>query len=238
MNTFKNKTVLVTGASSGIGEAIAHRFIKEGANVVAFDLKKPEYECTFYKVDVRNENEIEEVISKIPTLDVVVNSAGIYFLESVENTSKKKLDDIVDINLKGTFLICKYTLPLLRKSKGNIVNIASGLGVVPEPGSPAYCATKAAVIMLTKCLSQEHGKEGIRVNAVLPGPIDTPLLRNSFTSENDLKISISKNPLRKIGKAEDVANVVYFLASDEASFVTGGLYSVDGGESVSSVYSN
>ena len=233
----KNKIAIITGGSQGIGKAIAQRFLSEGARVIIFDLSAPDFNVDFHKVDVRSEQDIINAVQGIPALDILVNNAGIYFLSSVEETTKEKLDAIVDINLKGPFLVCKHTISLLKKSHGSIINVASALGVVPAPESPAYCATKAGVIMLTKCMSQEYGKDGLRVNAVLPGPIDTKLLRDSFSSNEQMEKSAQKNPLRRIGKPEDVANVVCFLASDEANYVTGGLYSVDGGEMSSSVYS-
>lgn len=233
----KNKVAIITGGSSGIGKAIALRFIKEGANVIIFDIKKPNYKVGFYQVDISKEEDIITAIKNIRTVDILVNAVGIYFHSSIEKTTTEQLDKIVDINFKGTYLVCKHVLPFLKKTKGNIINIASSLGVVPEPESPAYCSTKAAIIMLSKCLSQEYGKIGVRTNTILPGPIDTPLLRNSFKLKNDIKVSANKNPMRKIGQPEDVANVALFLASDEASYINGGQYSVDGGESVSSAYS-
>lgn len=234
---FKNKKALITGGAMGIGAAIANRFISEGAHVIIFDLEKPAYDCEFHKVDVSNEKDIIAAIEKIENLDIVVNNAGIYFHSLVEDTDEKDLSRMLDINIKGPYLISKHAIPLLKKSKGNFVNMSSALGVVPEPESPAYCATKAAIIMLTKCMAQQYASEGIRVNAVLPGPIDTPLLRASFDTDEAIKVSMQKNPMKRIGLPEEVANVVAFLASDEASYVTGGTYTVDGGEASSSVYS-
>ena len=125
----------------------------------------------------------------------------------------------------------------LKETKGCIVNIASCLGLVPELTSPLYCTTKAGIIMFTKCLAQEYADLGVRVNCVLPGPILTELLEKSFTDENDKKKCGSRIPMRRIGTPNEVANVVGFLASDESSFVTGGIYTVDGGVSTSSIYS-
>ncbi len=233
----RNKTVLITGGSKGIGKAIADRFSEEGAKVIVFDVEKPDHGTEFYQVDVSNEDEIKKAFRRIKKLDILVNNAGIYFHKSVENTDKKELDRIVEVNFKGPYLMCKHALPLIRKSKGSIINISSGVGLVPEPESPAYCSTKSALIMLTKCMAQKYAKESIRVNAILPGPIDTPLFRNAFSSDEEKEEYRKINPMRKIGKPEDVAAVALFLASDETKFVTGGLYSVDGGESSSSSFS-
>lgn len=231
------KIALITGGSKGIGKAIAQRFIMEGAKVIIFDLEKSDHDVEFYQVDIRNEKQIKNAFAKIKKLDILVNNAGIYFQASVEDTTKEQLDKMLDINIKGTYMMSKHSLFLIKKSKGNIINIASALGTVPEPESPAYCLSKAAVIMLTKCMAQSYASNGIRVNAILPGPIDTPLLRASFSSKEDMAASAKKNPMKRIGKPEEVASVAVFLASDEASYVTGGTYEVDGGESSSSVYS-
>lgn len=233
----KGKTALITGGSKGIGRAIAERFIREGASVIILDIEKPAFPSEYHEADISKEVDIIRAFSGIPTLDILINNAGVYSLGSLEDTKKEQLDRMVDINLKGTFLVSKHSIPLIRKTKGNIVNVASVLGTTPDPLSAAYCASKAGVVMLTKCMAQQYAGEGIRVNAVLPGPIDTPLLRASFKRKEDAERSAKKNPMKRIGTPEEVANVVLFLASEEAAYVTGGLYSVDGGESSSSVYS-
>lgn len=235
--SLKNKIALVTGGSKGIGRAIVQAFIESGASVVVFDLLPSKDEVVFHQVDVRNEEQIIEASRSLKKIDIVVNNAGVYAQASVEETEIIDLDKIIDTNLKGTYLITKRLLPLIRESNGCFINIASGLAFVPEPESPAYCASKAAIVMLTKCLAQRHAQEGIRVNAILPGPIDTDLLRDCLTSEADIELYAQANPMKKIGTPKDVANVAVFLASDCASYVTGGLYSVDGGESTSSIFS-
>ena len=232
----KNKVAIITGGSKGIGKAIAERFIKEGAKVIIFGIEKPNYPSGFYEVDVSDERQIKKAMQNISNVDILINNAGIYFHAAVESTELEDLDRILGINFKGVYLMSKHVLPMLRKSKGTIINIASSIGIVPEPESPAYCSTKAAVIMLTKCMAQQYAPEGIRINAICPGPIDTPMLHGEFSSEKELKEYAKVNPMRKIGKPEDVANVAAFLASDEAGYVTGSLYSVDGGEASSSLH--
>jgi len=225
------KVALITGGSNGIGKAIAERFLNEGAKVIIFDIVKPDYDVDFYQVDITKEEEIQKAFQEIKHLDIVINNAGIYFQASIEETSKEQLDKIIDVNFKGAYLISKYALPLIKESKGNIINISSVVGIIPDPTSPAYCSTKAALIMLTKCMAREYGIKGVRVNAILPGPIDTPLLRRVLSSEELIQKYAALNPMGRIGKPEEVANVAAFLASDEASYVTGGIYSVDGGQS-------
>ena len=225
------KVALITGGSNGIGKAIAQRFLDEGAKVIIFDIVKPDYDVDFYEVDISNEEQIKKAFQEIKHLDIVVNNAGIYFQASIEETSKEQLDKIIDVNFKGAYLISKYALPLVKKGKGNIINISSVVGIIPDPTSPAYCSTKAALIMLTKCMAREYGIESVRVNAILPGPIDTPLLRRVLFSEELIQKYTALNPMGRIGKPEEVANVAAFLASNEASYVTGGIYSVDGGQS-------
>ena len=234
---FEGKTILVTGGSSGIGKSICEEFYNKGANIIVFDIIESDSKFDYYKVNITKEEEITNALSSIMRVDVLVNCAGVYIQKYIEDTTTEELDKIIDTNLKGTYLVTKNVLPLIKQSRGNIINISSGLGMVPELTSPAYCMTKSAIIMLTKCLAQQFAEDNIRVNAVLPGPIDTPLLRKSLSTESELEEYKNLNPMRKIGAPKDVANVVLFLASNLAEYVTGGLYSVDGGESTSSLYS-
>jgi NAD(P)-dependent dehydrogenase (short-subunit alcohol dehydrogenase family) len=234
---FQGKIIIVTGGAQGIGRAIAESFKREGAKVFVLDIQEPDFEVEFLQADVSKESEIAQAIQNIERLDVLVNNAGIYFQASVEDTRQEDLDKMMDIDFKGPYLVSKHALPLLRNSKGNIINISSGLGMVPEPESPAYCSAKAAVNMLTKCMAQQYARESIRVNAILPGPIDTPLLRNALKTEKAFREYECLNPTGRAGSPEEVARVALFLASDEARYITGGMYAVDGGESSSSLYS-
>jgi len=224
------KIAIITGASTGIGKGIAQRFLKEGAKVIVFGRSKPDYPgAEFYKVDVSSENQIISAMKKIKKLDILVNNAGILFLENIEN-STKNFDKTLDVNLKGQFWMCRHALPLLKKSKGNIVNISSVIGVMPASDAIAYCISKAGVISLTKNLAQQYAAQGIRVNAVLPGPIDTPMLRSTVSSEREMYESYARgNPMKRIGKPEDIAAAVAFLASNEARYITGISLPVDGG---------
>lgn len=233
----KGEKALVTGGAKGIGKAIAKKFKDEGAEVIVLDLEEPSFDVDYFQVDVRNEKEVKDAFEEVDELDILVNNAGVYEQSPVEDTPKTLLDKVIDTNLKGYYLVSKYAIPLLKETKGCIINISSGLGEVPEPASPAYCSSKAGVNMLTKCMAQEYADLGVRVNAVLAGPIDTDLLRNSFESEREMEEYRKLNPMKRIGDPEDVADVALFLASEKAGFVTGGMYAVDGGESSSSLYS-
>ena len=186
MSSLQNKRAIVTGGAKGIGKAVVHRLQHEGASVLALDIVEPEYDVEFRKCDVRSEQALEEISANETRVDILVNNAGVYLRAAVVETSGEDLDRIIDTNLKGPYLCCKHFLPVVSPG-GCVINIASGLGLVPEPESPAYCSTKAGLVMLTKCLAQEYAPKGIRVNAVLPGPIDTPMLRSSLTSEEELE---------------------------------------------------
>lgn len=233
----KGKIAIVTGGSNGIGKAIAKKLDEFGAKVIIFDIKEPKGKFEYYKVDITKDSEIKEAIKNIEKIDILVNNAGVYFEKYLEETTDNDIDYMVDINIKGTFKVTRNVIDKLKETRGCIVNIASCLGLVPELTSPLYCTTKAGIIMFTKCLAQEYADLGVRVNCVLPGPILTELLEKSFKDENDKKKCASRIPMKRIGNPEEVANVVCFLASDESSFVTGGIYTADGGVSTSSIYS-
>lgn len=233
----KNKVAIVTGGSNGIGEAIANKLKELGAKVIIFDIKEPQSAFEYYKVNITKDDEIKKAVNLIDKVDILVNNAGIYFEKYIEQTTDEDIDNMVDVNIKGTFKVTRNLIDKLKESKGCIVNIASCLGLVPELTSPLYCTTKAGIVMFTKCLAQEYADLGVRVNCVLPGPILTELLEKSFKNEEQKIKCANRIPIKRIGNPNEVANVVAFLSSEEASYVTGGIYTVDGGVSTSSIYS-
>lgn len=232
-----NKIAVVTGGSSGMGLAISRKLKQMGIQVIVFDVQEPPEEFQYFQVDIRSDAQIKEALSQIPHIDILVNNAGIYFEKYLEDTTNDEIDKMVDVNIKGTYLMTRDAFPQIKKSKGCIVIIASCLGLVPELTSPLYCTTKAGLVMFTKCLAQQYADCGVRVNCVLPGPIDTPLLQRSFLDEGAAERCANRIPLKRIGRPEDIANMVAFLISDEASYITGGAFPVDGGVSSSSMYS-
>jgi meso-butanediol dehydrogenase/(S,S)-butanediol dehydrogenase/diacetyl reductase len=173
---------------------------------------------------------VEEECGK---LDILVNAAGIEIEKTIEQTSLAEWNRIFAINVTGTFLASKYALPLLRKSgNGSIINFGSYDGFIADPGLAAYCATKGAVHALTRAMACDHGPEGIRVNAICPGYVDTPMLKNFFRDAGDIETLEAAvrgvHPMRRYGTPDDVANLVNWLASDEARYASGQLWVLDG----------
>ncbi len=235
------KSAFVTGGTGGIGRAICARFAREGAEVVAADLvgsDEPADGVEFLRYDVTDEAgcraAFEALASRWERLDVLVNAAGIEIEQTIEETSLDDWNRIFAINVTGTFLTSKFALPLLRKSAGaSVINFGSYDGLIADPGLAAYCATKGAVHALTRAMACDHGPEGIRVNAVCPGYVDTPMLKSFFGESGDiesLKQAVRDvHPLRTYGRPDDIANLVNWLASDEARYASGQLWVIDGG---------
>lgn len=238
----QGKTAFVTGGTGGIGQAICERFVREGAEVIAADLQKTaagqEEGIAFVQYDVTSEEAVistfDQLAEKWDKLDILVNAAGIEIEKTIEETSLEEWNRIFAINVTGMFLTSKHALPLLRKSNGaSVINFGSYDGYIADPGLAAYCATKGAVHALTKAMACDHGPEGIRVNAICPGYVDTPMLQSFFGESGDIE-SLKKavrdvHPMRNYGQPVDIANLVNWLASDEARYASGQLWVIDGG---------
>lgn len=231
------RTAIITGGASGMGLATAKKLRENGIDVVIFDMQEPPEGFRFFRVDIRDDAQIKEALAEIARVDILINNAGVYFEKYLEDTTNEEIDRMVDTNIKGSYLMTRNAFPKILESQGTVLFIASCLGMVPELTSPLYCTTKAGLVMLTKCLAQEYAGRGVRVNCILPGPIDTPLLQASFSSPEAEAACAARIPLKRIGKPEDIANMAAFLVSEEAGYITGGIFAVDGGVSSSSMYS-
>lgn len=247
----EGRRAVVTGASGGIGQAIAARFAKEGAEVVAFDLKGPRdalpQGVEHRELDITDAHAVTSAFARLgaewPALDILVNAAGIEIEKTIEETTLEEWTLIFAVNVTGTFLVAKNALPMLRRSTAeggaSVVNFGSYDGFIADPGLAAYCATKGAVHALTRAMACDHGPEGIRVNAVCPGYVDTPMLQSFFGGEGsgaggksiaELQEAVrGVHPIRRYGRPEDVANLVLWLASAEAAYAAGQLWVLDGG---------
>jgi NAD(P)-dependent dehydrogenase (short-subunit alcohol dehydrogenase family) len=244
--TFKNQVAVVTGGSFGIGRATAIAFAKKGAKVVIADwieneetmdlIEKYGGEAIFVKCDVSNRADVKALIDKtIDTfgrLDFAFNNAGIEGISAiVQECSEENWDKTIGVNLKGIWLCMKYEIPeMLKNGKGAIVNCSSVAGLIGYSGLPAYVASKHGVLGLTKTAALECAKKGIRINAVCPGVIQTPMIdRLTGKKKETIDQFKEKEPIGRFGKPEEIANAVLWLCSEESSFVTGISMPVDGG---------
>ena len=241
----KGKCAVITGASRGIGKCIATKFAKEGANVV-INYRNNEEEALKVKQELEDlgsqvlvvkadvseleqaENLIKEAKKEFGRVDILVNNAGITKDNLIIRMKEEDFDSVIKTNLKGAFNCLKAVTPIMLKQKyGKIVNMASVVGVVGNPGQVNYCASKAGLIGMTKSLAKEIGSRNITVNAIAPGFIDTDMTK--ILSDDQKKKILSQIPLNKFGNVEDIANVALFLGSENSNYITGQVIHVDGG---------
>lgn len=234
------RVAAVTGGTGGIGTAICRRLAREGATVIALDRAAGEAVegAEVMALDVTDEAAVKGVFETLDgrfgRLDILVNAAGIEIEKTIEDTSLEEWNRIFAINVTGTFLTSKFALPLMRKAgAGSIINFGSYDGFIADPGLAAYCATKGAVHALTRAMACDYGPENIRVNAICPGYIDTPMLQSFFGDSGDVE-SLEQairdvHPMRRYGTPDDVAGLVNWLAGDEARYASGQLWVLDGG---------
>lgn len=243
----ENKVALISGGARGMGAAEARMFAREGAKVVIGDVLEAEGrqveaeineiggECVFVLLDVTQEDQwqqaMETAVTRFGKLDILVNNAGIALRGVLEDTSSEDWDIVMDLNAKGVFLGTKAAIPEMRKAGGgSIVNISSMSGMVGQSYiQPVYNASKGAVRIFTKAAAVQYAKEGIRVNSVHPGPIDTPMAGERLTNPELQRQADERSPLGRTAHPDEVAYGVLFLASDEASFMTGSELVIDGG---------
>jgi 2-keto-3-deoxy-L-fuconate dehydrogenase len=241
MFSLSGKTAVVTGAGSGIGEAIARMFVEAGATVVVVDRDEPngsrvagEIGARFEAVDVGSRSACAMLAERYPVCDVLVNNAGIGLVGTVLNTEEADLDRLFAVNLKGVFFMCQAFLPgMIERGGGSVVNMASIGGEVGIRERAAYCSTKFAVVGLTKCMALDHADSGVRVNCICPGRVDTPFVTARLREEPDpeaaLRAMTATQAIRRMAGTREIAAAALYLASDEAAFCTGSSLIIDGG---------
>ncbi len=250
MNALQDKVAIITGAASGIGRATARLFASEGAAVVAVDIDETGGQAVadaivaeggqalFVSADVTRAEDCRRVVQRAQDafhgIHVLFNNAGVISRADVVETTEEEWDWVMAVNVKSIFLMCKYVVPVMAAAGGgSIINTGSGWGLKGGPRAISYCASKGAVVNMTRALAIDHGPQNIRVNSVCPGDIDTPMLRNEARqlgeSESDFLAEAADRPLRRFGSPDEIAQAVLYLASDASSYVAGAALIVDGG---------
>ena len=248
MGRLKDKVAIISGGNTGIGKAISLRFADEGSTVIIAARNPDTAEETLTQVreigadgvfipcDVTDINQceavVEETIERYGKLDTLVNNAGIIYRNSnIVETSAEEWKHTFDVNVNGTFYLSKFAIPYLEKTNGTVVNMASYVGLVGFAGIPAYCASKGAIIQLTRAMALDHAPAGVRVNCVCPGSVHTEMITAAWEQYGDgaEEAWTSKHPLGRIAQPKEVADAVLYLASEESSFLTGVALPVDGG---------
>lgn len=247
---FEQQRVLITGGTSGMGEAIAIAFVEAGANVVISGrnqeradaiiegLKDAPGSIQFIAADVSDNSECQVLVSQavglLDGLDIVVNSAGVIYHATAEETTDQQWHETMNVNVNGTFYICRAVIPHMKFDGGCIINIASDAALSGSYHLAAYCASKGAVLQLTRAMAKDHARDNIRIIPICPGDVDTPMLQGEFRdrgldAETGLRESAEAVPLNRVCSAEEVAHMVLYAASDSANFITGYPLVLDGG---------
>ena len=245
-----DKVALITGGNSGIGRATALLFAQEGARVavtgrneergnnVVEEIRRTSGRAFFIRSDVRIakdcERAVDETLRQFGRLDILFNNAGVFYPHTIVDCPEEEWDMTIDVNLKGTYLMSRSVLPaMIAQGSGVIINNASGWGIVGGNDAASYCAAKGGVVLLTKAMAIDHGRQGVRGNCLCPGDVDTPMLSADAKLRGmewkDYLAEASNRPLGRIGTPEEIARAALFLASDDSSFMTGAVLAVDGG---------
>jgi len=236
------KVALITGAARGIGEATARVFAAAGAEVIVLDLNRERAEALAAELpharalacDVTSEDQVGGAIGSLARLDILVNNAGIGLVGGIEQTSLEDFRRLFRVNVEGMFLVTRAALPLLLASRGSIINIGSVAGLIGVRQRFAYCATKGAVIAMTRQLAVDYPKQ-LRVNCICPGTVDTPFVedyleRHHKHEKEKVRAELNaRQPMGRLGRPEEIAYLALYLASEEAAFVTGSIFTIDGG---------